>query len=64
MLKEEELVQLEEEEELKDNSNLNMENDLLSEYIHSTIDKKAKWNLKNLFSLTFNTSNYLNIESV
>ena len=64
MLKEEELAQLEEEEELRDNSNLNMENDLLSEYIHPAIDKKAKWNLRNLFSPTLNTPNYLNVESV
>ena len=41
-----------------------MENDLLSEYIHPAIDKKAKWNLRNLFSPTLNTPNYLNVESV
>src|SRR5688572_24384483 len=64
MLKEEELAQLEEEEELRDNSNLNMESDLLSEYIHPAIDKKAKWNLRNLFSPTLNAPNYLNIELV
>ncbi|GES91525.1 ribonuclease H-like domain-containing protein [Rhizophagus clarus] len=42
MLIEEGLAQLEEEEELKSNSDNNMKGDLLSEYIHPAIDKKAK----------------------
>ena len=63
MLKEEKLAQLEEEEELRDNSNINMEGDLLNEYIHPAIDKKAKWELRNLFSSTLDAPNYLNVES-
>ncbi|CAB5386762.1 unnamed protein product [Rhizophagus irregularis] len=42
MLIEEGLAQLEEEEELRSNTNNNMEGDLLSEYTHPAIDKKAK----------------------
>ncbi|GES84756.1 ribonuclease H-like domain-containing protein [Rhizophagus clarus] len=63
MLIEEGLAQLEEEEELRSNSDNNMKGDLLSEYIHPAIDKKAKWELKSLFSSSLNAPNYLNIES-
>ncbi|CAG8632797.1 4684_t:CDS:1, partial [Funneliformis caledonium] len=42
-----------------DNSNNSMQGDLLSEYIHLAIDKKAKWVLKNLFSTSLNASDYL-----
>ncbi|GET00150.1 ribonuclease H-like domain-containing protein [Rhizophagus clarus] len=63
MLIEEGLAQLKEEEELRSNLDNNMKGDLLSEYIHPAIDKKAKWELKSLFSSSLNTSNYLNIES-
>ncbi|PKY19610.1 hypothetical protein RhiirB3_384220 [Rhizophagus irregularis] len=63
MLIEEEVARLEEEEELRSNSNNNMEGDLLSEYIHPAIDEKAKWELKSLFSLSLNAPNYLNIGS-
>ena len=61
MLKDEELARLEEEEELRNNSNVGMEGDLLSEYIHPAIDKKAKWELKNLFSSVLNAPDYLNV---
>ncbi|GET01014.1 ribonuclease H-like domain-containing protein [Rhizophagus clarus] len=63
MLIEEGLAQLEEEEELRSNSDNNMKGDLLSEYIHPAINKKAKWELKSLFSSSLNAPNYLNIES-
>ena len=64
MLIEERLAQLEEKEELRNNSNINMEGDLLSEYTHPAIGKKAKWELKSLFSTSLNAPNYLNtIES-
>ena len=61
MLIEEELIWLEEEKKLKENPNISINDDLLSEYTHSAIDKKAKWELKNLFS-SLNIPNYLNIE--
>ncbi|RGB25858.1 hypothetical protein C1646_771178 [Rhizophagus diaphanus] len=61
MLIEEGLAQLEEEEELRNNTNNNMEGDLLSEYTHPAIDKKAKLELKSLFSSSLNAPNYLNI---
>ena len=63
MLIKEGLVQLEEEEELRNNLNINMEGDLLSEYTHPAINKKAKWELKSLFSSSLNAPNYLNIGS-
>ncbi len=63
MLIEERLAQLEEEEELRNNPDVNMRGDLLSEYTHPAIDSKAKWELKSLFNSSLNAPNYLNIES-
>lgn len=60
MLIEEGLAQLEEKEELRNNSNINMEGD---QYTHPAIGKKAKWELKSLFSTSLNAPNYLNIET-
>jgi len=60
MLMEEELARMEEEEALRDNSNISMmKGDILSEYTHPAIDKKAKWKLGNLFSTSLNVPNYL-----
>jgi hypothetical protein len=60
MLMEEEVARMEEEEALRENLNSNLEGDLLSEYTHPAIDKKAKWELKSLFSSTLNVPDYLN----
>ena len=54
---------MEEEEALKDNSNNSMKGDLLNEYTHPAIDKRAKWELKNLFSTSLNVPNYLIVAS-
>ena len=62
MLIEEELARLEGEEELRNNS-VSLKEDLLNEYTHPAVDKKAKWELKSLFSSSLNAPNYLNIES-
>uniref|UniRef100_U9USX2 Uncharacterized protein n=1 Tax=Rhizophagus irregularis (strain DAOM 181602 / DAOM 197198 / MUCL 43194) TaxID=747089 RepID=U9USX2_RHIID len=51
---------MEEEETLRENSNSNLEGDLLSEYIHPAIDERAKWELKSLFSSSLNAPDYLN----
>ncbi|RIA89546.1 hypothetical protein C1645_824732 [Glomus cerebriforme] len=59
MLMEEEIARMEDEEALRDNLNNNMEGDLLSEYMHPAIDKNAKWELRNLFSSSLNTPDYL-----
>ena len=53
---------MEEEEELRDNPNISMRSDLLNEYIHPAIDKKAKCELRNLFNSTLNAPDYLNVE--
>jgi hypothetical protein len=37
---------MEEEEALRENSNNNLEGDLLSEYTHPEIDKRARWELR------------------
>ena len=54
MLLEEKLTRMKEEEALRDSSNNSMKGDLLSEYTHLAIDKKAKWELKILFNSSFN----------
>ena len=36
-----------------------MKGNLLSEYTHPAIDKNAKWELRNLFSSSFNAPDYL-----
>lgn len=60
MLMEEEIARMEEEDALRENLNSNLEGDLLSEYTHPAIDKKAKWGLRNLFSSSLDTPDYLN----
>jgi hypothetical protein len=60
MIVEEELARREEEEALRDNPNGSMNGDLLGEYTHPAIDKRAKWELKNLFSSSLQAPNYLN----
>jgi hypothetical protein len=54
MLFQEELARMEDEEALRDDSNNSMKGDLLNEYTHPAIDKKAKWELRNLFSTFLN----------
>jgi len=54
---------LEGEEELRDNLNISLESDLLNEYTHPAIDKKAKWELRTLFSSSLKAPNYLDVES-
>ncbi|CAG8473896.1 5611_t:CDS:2, partial [Scutellospora calospora] len=49
MLTDEETARLEDEEEERDNYYDSMESDLLSDYTHSAVDDKAKWNLESLF---------------
>ncbi len=63
MLIEEELAWLEGEEELRDNPNISLESDLLNEYTHPAIDKKAKWELRTLFSSSLKAPNYLDVGS-
>ena len=63
MLIEEETSQLEEEEALRDNSD-SLRGDLLMEYKHPAIDKKAKWELKTLFSSVINIPSYLNSNEI
>jgi hypothetical protein len=60
MLIEEEVARMEEEEALRENSNSNLEGDLLSEYTHPAIDRRAKWELRSLFSSSLNAPDYLN----
>ena len=60
MLMEEEIARMEEEDALRENLNSNLEGDLLSEYTHPAIDKKAKWDIRNLFSSSLDTPDYLN----
>jgi len=59
LLKEEEKSRLEEEEALRNNPSDSFESDLLSEYKHPAVDKKAKWELKTLFSSNISIPNYL-----
>ncbi|EXX52292.1 hypothetical protein RirG_254300 [Rhizophagus irregularis DAOM 197198w] len=51
---------MEEEETLRENSNSNLEGDLLNEYMHSAIDERAKWELRSLFNSSLNAPDYLN----
>ncbi|GES89019.1 ribonuclease H-like domain-containing protein [Rhizophagus clarus] len=60
MLIEEEVARMEEEEALRENSNSNLEGDLLSEYTHPAIDERAKWDLRSLFNSSLNAPDYLN----
>ena len=60
MLIEEEVARMEEEEALRENSNSNLEGDLLSEYTHPAIDERAKWELRSLFSSSLNAPDCLN----
>ncbi|PKY62526.1 hypothetical protein RhiirA4_489129 [Rhizophagus irregularis] len=60
ILIEEEVVRMEEEEALRENSNSNLEGDLLSKYTHPAIGKRAKWGLRSLFSSSLNAPDYLN----
>ncbi|GBB98010.1 hypothetical protein RclHR1_31160002 [Rhizophagus clarus] len=62
MLIEEELVQLEGEEKLRNNSD-SLKKDLLNKYTHPAVDKKAKCELKNLFNSSLSISNYLDVKS-
>ncbi|GET60333.1 ribonuclease H-like domain-containing protein [Rhizophagus irregularis DAOM 181602=DAOM 197198] len=43
---EEVVARMEEEEASRENSNSNLEGDLLSEYTHPAIDKRARWELR------------------
>ena len=61
MLMEEELVRTEDEEALRNNPNGSMSGNLLSEYTHPAIDRRAKWELKNLFCSSLQAPNYLNV---
>ncbi|GES96019.1 ribonuclease H-like domain-containing protein [Rhizophagus clarus] len=40
-----------------------LKEDLLNKYTHPAVDKKAKWELKNLFSSSLSISNYLDVKS-
>ncbi|GES75581.1 ribonuclease H-like domain-containing protein [Rhizophagus clarus] len=40
-----------------------LKEDLLNEYTHPAVDKKAKWELKNLFSSSLSIPNYLDVKS-
>ena len=58
MLLEEKLSRMREEEALRDNLNNSMKV-IFWMNIHPGIDKRAKWELKNLFSTSLGVPNYL-----
>ncbi|RHZ84646.1 hypothetical protein Glove_78g5 [Diversispora epigaea] len=58
MLIEKEVAQMEEKEALRNNSYSIINNDLLNEYEHPVIDKKAKWTIKILFNSFLDTPEY------
>ncbi|CAG8789870.1 11280_t:CDS:1, partial [Gigaspora rosea] len=62
MLIDEESARLKEEEKERDDRNEYMENDLLNNYRHPAVDKRAKWELSSIFSAPFQKLKYMNNE--